>query len=550
MRAAIRIGLGLGVVLSLALASGPSAAWAGPLEEALAARLERGLGAAETEDQAAALAELGRVYRARGLAPLWVGEGGLGARGEKLARLLAEANLDGLDPKDYGAPAIHALLGSSDTDRLAELELRLSLGLALFASDLGQGRTAPHVADPKLYIFRAKVDPASVLRSAAEAEDLAALVETYRPQNPRYGRLKRALADYRALAERGGWEPIAKGPLLKPGERDPRVPLLRARLALWGDLEAAATPVAGDLELYDEALVKAVERMQWRHGLDTDGVVGPATLRALNVSAEARVAQIVLNLERRRWLPDDMGQRFIFVNLADFALKLVDEPKTLLDMRVVVGKPYHMTPIFSAEMSYLVINPFWNVPPSIARREILPKLRKNASYLTENKFKLFSDWSNGAKVVDPATIDWALAPDKSFPYKVRQEPGDHNALGRIKFMFPNRFNVYLHDTPAKSLFKRATRSFSHGCIRVADPVRLAEAILGQNPGWAREKIEDTIAKDERRVVSLARPLPVHIGYLTAYANKDGSVHFRDDVYGRDARLRKALFGPRGRPTLN
>ena len=548
MRTAIRIALGLGIVLGLALDSGPRVAWAGPLEEALAARLERGLGAAETENQAAALAVLGRVYRARGLAPLWVEEGGLGARGETLARLLAEAHLDGLDPKDYGAPAIAALLGSSDRGRLAELELRLSLGLALFAADLGQGRTAPHVADPKLYIFRDTVDPASVLGSAAEAEDLAALVESYRPQNPRYGRLKRALAHYRALAAQGGWAAVPKGPLLKPGERDPRVPLLRARLALWGDLDAAAE--VAEPELYDDALVTAVERMQWRHGLDTDGVVGPATLKALNVPAEARVEQIVLNLERRRWLPDDMGQRFIFVNLADFALKLVDEPKTLLDMRVVVGKPYHMTPIFSAEMSYLVINPFWNVPPSIARREILPKLRKNANYLTEKKFKLFSDWSNGAKVLDPATIDWALAPDKGFPYKVRQEPGDHNALGRIKFMFPNRFNVYLHDTPAKSLFKKATRSFSHGCIRVADPVRLAEAILGQTPGWAREKIERTIGKDERRVVSLAEPLPVHIGYLTAYANKDGSVHFRGDVYGRDARLRKVLFGPRGRPSLD
>lgn len=541
----------LGLILGLILAWAPVPALAAPIEEALAARLERGLGGAAPEDEAAALAALGPFYTARGMAPLWVSEAGATARARTLAGLLAEADLDGLDPEDYGADEIRGLLEAGQPDRLAELELRLSLGLVKFAADLGRGRTTPHIADPKLYLFRQKVDRAEVIRRAAEAQDLAALIDGYRPQNPRYGRLKQSLADYRAMAARGGWALVPSGPLLKPGMRDPRVPLLRARLELWGDLaESGPAPAAGDPELYDEALVHAVERMQWRHGLDQDGVVGPATLRALNVPAEARVTQLILNMERRRWIPDDMGQRFIFVNLADFALKLVDGAKTLLDMAVVVGKPYHATPVFSADMTYIVVNPYWNVPPSIAKNEILPKLLKDVSYLEQNKFKLFSDWSSSAEVVDPATVDWALAADKGFPFKVRQEPGDDNALGRLKFMLPNRFNVYLHDTPAKSLFKEATRSFSHGCIRVADPLALAEAALAGTPGWSRAEIERAIRSGEHRVISLARPLPVHIGYLTAFANKDGSVHFRDDIYGRDARLMEALFGPRARRATN
>jgi murein L,D-transpeptidase YcbB/YkuD len=535
-----------GLLLALALIVPPVPALAATLAQALGARIERGLDAAGAEDRAA----IGMFYDARAMAPLWVGEREPGARAKALADLLAGADLDGLDPLDYHVPAIRALIdaGNTDVEALAELELHLTSGLIRYVSDLGEGRTTPHAADPKLYVFRDRVDPAEVLRRTAASTDLAALVEQYRPQNPRYRRLKEALAEYRAMAARGGWPAIPEGPALKPDMRDPRVPMLRARLRLWGDLKGdGEASGAGDPEVYGPDLVAAVERMQWRHGLDTDGVVGAATLKALNVSAEDRVRQLVLNMERRRWLPDNLGQRYIFVNLADFALKLVDEPKTLLDMPVVVGKTYFMTPIFSADMTYLEINPQWNVPPSIAKKEILPKLRQDVSYLARNKFTLFSDWGENARVVDPATIDWALAANKGFPYKLRQEPGEGNALGRIKFMLPNHFNVYLHDTPAKSLFKKSTRTFSHGCIRVSDPLALAEAVLAGQPGWTRDKIEQAMNSGERRIVTLARPLPVHIGYLTAYANKDGSIHFREDIYGRDALLARVLLD---RPTPN
>jgi murein L,D-transpeptidase YcbB/YkuD len=219
---------------------------------------------------------------------------------------------------------------------------------------------------------------------------------------------------------------------------------------------------------------------------------------------------------------------------------VVDEPKTIYDSRVVVGKPYHRTPVFSGDMTYLVINPYWHVPPSIARSEILPAVQKDPGYLAAKNFTVLSSWSANAAPLDPNKIDWKSISKGNLSYKFRQGSGDGNALGRIKFMFPNQFNVYLHDTPAKSLFDRAVRSFSHGCIRVADPPGLAEVVLNGQSGWTLDKIKAAIASEERQTVNLDKPLPVHITYLTAWVNKDGSVHFRDDIYGRDERLLAAL----------
>jgi murein L,D-transpeptidase YcbB/YkuD len=209
----------------------------------------------------------------------------------------------------------------------------------------------------------------------------------------------------------------------------------------------------------------------------------------------------------------------------------------------VVGAPYHRTPVFSGDMTYIEINPYWNVPPSIARKELLPKIKENPGYLAANNFELLSDWSESASVLDPYTIDWSAVHAESFAYKLRQGPGPGNALGRIKFMFPNRFNVYLHDTPARSLFAKDQRSFSHGCIRVEHPEQLGAFVLAGQPGWSLEQIDAAIATGKRMIVPLDTPLPVHITYLTAWVNKDGSVHFRRDVYGRDAILAAALLGP-------
>ncbi len=533
--------LGVG---AMTLGSRPAAAQALPL--ALSEELNSGIAAAGTDDEVQTLTVLEHFYRARADRPLWVLDNAAGPRAEKLSQLLIAADLDGLDPADYRAGEVKALLGATAPEDLARLEVLLSLGLVRYAADLGQGRTTPHVADPDLFVFREEVKKADVLEAASHAVDLDEFIDAYRPQTVRYDRQKVALAEYRVLALQGGWQPIPEGETLKPGMSDPRVGLLRQRLRLVGDLKPQndLADNGGDPDFYDAQMETAVKWMQYRHGLAQDGAVGTKTLAALNVPIEKRLEQMILNLERRRWMPDDLGQRYIFINLADFQLKFVDEPKTLFDTAVVVGKPYQKTPVFSGTMTYVEINPFWNVPPSIARKEMLPKIQQDVSYLAQNNYVLFSDWSSGATVIDPRTIDWSRVSKASFPYKIRQDSGEGNALGRVKFMFPNRFNIYLHDTPAKSLFSKPQRTFSHGCIRVQNPNDLAELVLSQEEGWSRERIEAVIASGERTIVSLKQPLPVHIVYLTSWVNKDGSVHFRDDVYERDLALARALSGAR------
>ena len=533
-------------LLAFVMAASPSAALAESLSEALAAELSGSVVDAATDEEIQTLIVLQRFYAARDHHPLWVQDTTAGPRAQELTELLIAADIDGLDARDYRVDRITALKRADSPETLAQLDVLLSLGLVRYAADLGQGRVAPNVADPELFEFREEVKKAEVLAAAATASDLEAFIDSYRPQTVRYDRQKVALAEYRALALQGGWAAIPEGDTLKPGMTDRRVGLLRARLRLWGDLkpEADLAEAGSDPNFYDDDLVVAVKWMQYRHGLAQDGAIGPKTLTELNVPIETRIEQMILNLERRRWMTDDLGQRHIFVNLADFLLKLVDEPKTLLDMPVVVGKPYFRTPVFSHSMTYLEINPYWNVPPSIARSEMLPKIKQDVNYLAQNNYVLFSDWSSGAAIVDPKSIDWSQVSKASFSYKIRQDPGADNALGRIKFMLPNRFNIYLHDTPAKSLFSRAERAFSHGCIRVQDPPALAEMVLAGNEGWTRERIEATIASGKRTVVTLDKPLPVHISYLTSWVNKDGSVHFRRDVYDRDLALAKALLGER------
>jgi murein L,D-transpeptidase YcbB/YkuD len=322
---------------------------------------------------------------------------------------------------------------------------------------------------------------------------------------------------------------------------DPRLAALARRLEATGDLR----PEDGvpDMARYGGATETAVRRFQARHGLTADGAVGAGTLAALNLPVTERIRQIVLNLERRRWTPRNLGERYLFVNLADFTVRVVDGETVLAKARLVVGKPFSRTPVFSARMTYVEINPTWNVPHQIAVKELLPKARKDPSYLARNHYTLLSGWSADAVRVDPAAVDWHRLGPGRFPYAIRQEPGDDNALGRIKFMFPNRFDVYLHDTPAKALFARTVRAFSHGCMRVQNALDLAPMIFAMagNDDWTAERIAATVATGTRTVVPLKRPLSVHVSYATAFVSRDGELQFRPDVYGRDARLAAALF---------
>lgn len=517
------------------------------LGASLPGELERRFAAPYHEPQAAlhkpSAAALETFYATRGWRPLWVAERGVTPKGEALVAALADAHLDGLVPEQYDLAAIRPLLGARDTERLAALELRLSRAYLSLVEDLGEGLLPPEVGEAEKLAPRQPVDLAAALRRAAYTADVAALVASYRPASEPYQRLRGALAVHRSIAVEGGWSRIPEGTSLKEGMHDPRTPLLRERLRLWGDVPAAPTaaPEAfGDPTLYDAQLASGVRRMQERHGLEPDGVVGPRTLAVLNVPVERRIAQILANLERLRWMPDALGRRHILVNQAAFTLDFFEDGESIRNMRVVVGKPKHRTPIFSDEMTYLVVNPYWNVPRSIARNELLPKIKQDVSYLVNNDYQMLSGWGNDAAVIDPWSVDWSQVSRNSFGYRIRQNPGGGNALGRIKFMLPNRHNIYLHDTPAKSLFNRASRAYSHGCIRLHDPMGMAQTVLETTPGWSRARVEQTIASGQRRIVSLAEPIPVHITYITSWVDPDGTIHFRDDIYGRDASIIRAL----------
>ena len=461
--------------------------------------------------------------------PIWVRDSGPKSKAKEVVGIFKKADEMGLNPANYLVAEIEGMMGKTDPRGLAELEMVLTRAFIDFGRDVNRGRVLPQTASKDNAFTAREIGALTLIDGAENADDIAQFVKTLEPQTPEYARLKDALARYRAIEAAGGWPVIPKGPALKPGMKDARVPILRRYLAITGDLTHE-----GSGDVYEPALVEAVKRYQERNGLTDDGIIAQTTLEMMNVPAGDRIHQIALNMERRRWMDDDLGSYYVFVNVADQALKVVKDGKTIHTARVVVGKPYTRTPIFSDTMKYIVLNPYWGVPPSIANGEYLPKLKKNPGYLRSQNIKVLG--SNG-KEIDPYSVNWASL--KRVPYQLRQDSGPKNALGRVKFMFPNKFNVYLHDTPAKNLFAKDLRVFSHGCMRVQDPLALAALLLGDQ-GWTKAKIDAQIAAGEQRVINLKQHIPVHITYLTAWVNKDGSVNFRRDPYKRDGQLAQLL----------
>ncbi len=523
----------LALILIVPLAGDAGAA---ALREAIQNRIESGEGGGLGDDDDERMLRVHDFYRERNFAPVWTSDRGASDKARTLTQLLHTAHLEALHPNSYRADILRDLISASDPETLSALELVLSKALIDYGRDLGSGTVIPNKVNKDVFIFPKGPTPEGLLARAASTDNIAGLVETLKPQTPNYARLRAKLAEYKQWAKVGGWGTVPEGAVLKPGMEQERVPALRARMVAGGDLpkDKAADSKAAE-NTYDPILVEAVKHFQYRHGIDQDGVIGPATLASLNTSIETRVRQMEVNMERRRWMEDDLGDRYIFVNLADQFLKVVENGKTVHTALTVVGKTYHSTPVFSKKMKYIVINPYWNVPSSIARKEYLPKLRGDPGYLLRQNIHVL----RGGSRIDPYSVNWHSVSSAAFPFRLRQDPGKKNALGRVKFMFPNRFNVYIHDTPSKSLFSKSKRVFSHGCIRVQDPRKLAEVLL-QSQGWSVAKVNGQIASGKKRIINLKKPIPVHITYLTAWVNKDGSAHFREDVYGRDKRLSAAL----------
>lgn len=479
-----------------------------------------------------AMTSLKTFYAKRGFQPVWVPEGSGDGRIREALTVLNGATSHGIDKGDYAAHQISQRLAPRTAIQRAQLEISLSKALTRYALDLRGYRVGRKsiAGINKRTVSHDTVD--GLLQRATTSKNLRAFFDGLAPRSPRYRRLRQALLDYRRIAKRGGWPIVAKGPLLRQGMRGDRISILRHRLVVTGDLNAQN--IRGDR--FDAEIEAAVRIFQKRHGLTEDGIVGTMTRAALNVPVQRRLQQLRVNLKRRRSIPDDLGSHYVFVNMADFVLKVVKDRRTVLAMKVVVGTPYRQTPLFTANMTYIDFNPYWNIPRRITVEEIAPRARRDASYLTRQGIRVFSGWDAQARELAPQGVNWHAVGRDEFPYRLRQEPGPLNPLGRVKFMFPNSFEVYLHDTPARQLFSRAVRAFSHGCIRVEKPVSLAAHLLS---GLTTQETRQIMESGKRRIFHLAKPIPVHLTYLTAWVNKDGLVHFRKDVYGRDRLLTNA-----------
>ena len=468
---------------------------------------------------------LAKVYAERGGALVW-------SRGDRPSRAfldllgaLDQAEARGLDTSMYAADALRRLAHAGPAAR----EQGAAIVFARFAQDLVEGRTDPQLEYQPNFAELRDHRKGDLLRAAYARRSPMAYLAEATPDNFLVERLTDALGTYRRMAARGGWDAVARDGdvLIKAGDAHPLVPAIRERLAAEG------FGGGGDGDAWSGADAAALEAFQRSRSMMEDGVVGPDTIDALNETPEDLIERLEVNIERARWLPQRLGERAAFVNAADYTLRLYEDDRLASSMPVIVGTEQTQTPVFADTMERVVVNPYWNVPASILIGEIAPKQLADPGYVAAKDFEVL----RSGQIVSPASVDWAAAAGGEPDFRVRQTAGDHNALGRIKFLFPNKYAVYLHDTPADALFERDVRTFSHGCIRVAEPVRFGAWLLGMDEAEVQAMIDS-----EERVVLPTPATPVYVAYFTAWAEPEGDVRFARDVYDRDARVARALAG--------
>jgi murein L,D-transpeptidase YcbB/YkuD len=485
---------------------------------------------------------LATIYSEIGAQPLWVTGAGPTEKGEIILRYLKNSSQHGLDPNEYQVDRLIELWSTEDVDELAELDTILTYNLVKYVHDISYGQLKPLESDPELFAEAGDQDfnPVVTVEHILATSDLDKFLANLPPRHSHYRTLKRGLEYYRKIAEQGGWSIVPEGASLHPGETNERIRAVRQRLHIANS--SLMTPDDNVAATYDHQLEQAVLAFQQQHGLVVDRIIGKNTIAAMNISAAEKVASIRINMARWRWHAHDLGDRYVLVNIAGFNLKTFQGEEIVLDIPVIVGKEQHQTPVFSDTIKYIDVNPFWNITPSIAKNEELPELRKNKNYLVNRHVRLFSSWWSDAVELDSTAIDWhTVSRSQIAGYKLRQDPGPWNALGKIKFVFPNQYSVYMHDTPAHNLFNRTQRDFSHGCIRVSDALSLAIFLLKDQPdGWSPEKIKEIYNQDQRKVIRLSDFVPVHITYQTTWVDKNGAIHFNRDLYGRNAKLYNAL----------
>ncbi len=532
------------VVFSSGFASGRSF-FAGSTSDQLRVILEQENSGGGLIVQGVHLAHTSQIhvfYDGRNFGEAWSANGILLERAYELRFEIKQSKFDGLNPGDYHATLIDSFFQKfeanktsgvpNDFGEVAQLDLLLSDGFLKLAAHLERGKVDPAVLGSDWEISRKpqKADLIALLQDAVQTDQIRRNLESLYPNFTIYrkGREVIRTLDELVKVDTLDWKGIKVDKSIKVGDVNKAVPAIRERLRFWGYLDSDG---AVDPGLYDSALFLAVRSFQQKNGMEPDGVIGKNTAIGLNASPSLLMDKAAVNMERLRWLPDTVREaEFILVNIANYQLDYLKNLDTLYSSRVIVGKRYHESPIFSAQMSYIVFSPYWNIPPSITRSEIMPAVRKNPGYLQQKNMEVVT--SSGAPV-DPSTINWS---SKSFPYMIRQKPGGSNSLGLVKFMFPNSHNVYIHDTPTRSLFDKEDRALSHGCIRLQNPALFARILLQDDPAWTPERIDQAMHQTKEQIASLPRKIPVVLVYLTFWADSKGQPHFRQDIYGRDGEV--------------
>jgi murein L,D-transpeptidase YcbB/YkuD len=480
------------------------------------------------------------LYEQRAFRPAWARR----SNAEAFVSLIARAEEEGLKPTDYHWPKLAQMLAERETSlesdlARVDLDLLLTDSLLRYAYHLRFGKVDPAGLYPLWNLSRAMPGPDTLgrLQAIIDSDDPEHLLAEAIPQIPYYRHLKQTLHRYRMSLAQGTWAAIPSGPPLKTGMTDARVRALRERLRAPGVLGYS---LLENPSYFDHRLARAVSEFQVRHALTADGVVGRETLAALNVSVSARIDQLRVNMERARWVFQDIEDDYLLVNIAAFEASLFRSGTRVWSARTVVGKPFRQTPVFKSKITYLVFNPTWTVPPTILREDLLPRVKNDPGFLNRQNMTVFD---RAGRIIDPHSIAWSTLDPGKFPYTIRQEPGANNAMGKVKFMLPNPYFVYLHDTPDRKLFERADRSFSAGCIRVENAIALAELLLGDSRKWDGSAIASAIDSRRTRTVPLTRPMTTMLLYWTNDVDAAGNVYFLKDVYDRDRAVLEALDGP-------
>lgn len=479
------------------------------------------------------------IYEEKDHKLFWTSSDGVTSQARELLEAIQNVSEEGLNPDHYNLKRFESLLkkvkvGSikEHPENLVDLDLLFTSTYLVLASDMSSGRLNPYKFDEKWIPAVPEKDLKDHLLEAFESNNIKESIFELIPDHPQYKKLKEALAHYVKIEAEHDWEIIEVDSIIQKGDSGQIISEIKNRLQLLGDFNNNNIGKDKDA-IFDEYMEAAVKSFQKRHGLTVDGILGTNTYSKLNIPIDEKINKIKLNLERVRWLPRDLGDEYIMVNVPEFKLRIYENKNIVDEMRVIVGKEYNSTPIFSDTLEYLTFSPTWSVPVSIFKDDFYDKLVDDPGYLEKNHYELYPDWNKESEPIDPYSIDWKEIDKEEINYRLVQKPGPWNALGQVKFMMPNKMAIYLHDTPTEHLFDAQERGFSHGCIRVERPIDLAEFLLKGDPSWDRRKIYEFLNLDEPENVILPNKVPVHIVYKTTWVDDEDKINFLPDIYNHD-----------------